>query len=90
MCGLNTSFLSLQTQSSYSLVVEAKDRGGELGGNAATSSLEIKILDVNDNLPVVQSSSVSLGITVWHVPTPACIPLLKMCRCRLPCTGERR
>ncbi|NXN15556.1 DSG2 protein, partial [Indicator maculatus] len=49
--------LDRETQSSYSLVVEAKDRGGEVGGNAATCSLEIKILDVNDNLPVVQSSS---------------------------------
>ncbi|NXU88635.1 DSG2 protein, partial [Xiphorhynchus elegans] len=47
--------LDRETQSSYSLVVEAKDRGGALGGNAATCSLEIKILDVNDNLPVVES-----------------------------------
>ncbi|XP_059671491.1 desmoglein-2-like [Gavia stellata] len=47
--------LDRETQNSYSLVVEAKDRGGELGGNAATCSLEIKILDVNDNLPVVES-----------------------------------
>ncbi|NXY23569.1 DSG2 protein, partial [Atrichornis clamosus] len=47
--------LDREMQSSYSLVVEAKDRGGELGGNAATCSLEIKILDVNDNLPVVES-----------------------------------
>ncbi|NWW78204.1 DSG2 protein, partial [Climacteris rufus] len=47
--------LDRETQSSYSLVVEAKDRGGELGGNAATCSLEIKILDVNDNLPVIES-----------------------------------
>ncbi|KAJ7395330.1 desmoglein-2 isoform X1 [Pitangus sulphuratus] len=47
--------LDRETQSSYSLVVEAKDRGGEVGGNAATCSLEIKILDVNDNLPVVES-----------------------------------
>ncbi|NXJ20274.1 DSG2 protein, partial [Dicrurus megarhynchus] len=47
--------LDRETQSSYSLVVEAKDRGGEIGGNAATCSLEIKILDVNDNLPVVES-----------------------------------
>ncbi|XP_075350666.1 desmoglein-2 [Mycteria americana] len=46
--------LDRETQSRYSLVVEAKDRGGELGGNAATCSLEIKILDVNDNLPVVE------------------------------------
>ncbi|NXS53382.1 DSG2 protein, partial [Brachypteracias leptosomus] len=47
--------LDREAQSSYSLVVEAKDRGGEVGGNAATCSLEIKILDVNDNLPVVES-----------------------------------
>ncbi|KAM6088538.1 desmoglein-2-like [Chlamydotis macqueenii] len=47
--------LDRETQSSYSLMVEAKDRGGEVGGNAATCSLEIKILDVNDNLPVVES-----------------------------------
>ncbi|NWI63315.1 DSG2 protein, partial [Todus mexicanus] len=46
--------LDRETQSSYSLVVQAKDRGGEVGGNAATCSLEIKILDVNDNLPVVE------------------------------------
>ncbi|NXG84104.1 DSG2 protein, partial [Stercorarius parasiticus] len=49
--------LDRETQSSYSLVVEAKDRDGELGGNAATCSLEVKILDVNDNLPVVESGS---------------------------------
>ncbi|KAM6410652.1 uncharacterized protein J5M81_000923 [Pluvialis apricaria] len=49
--------LDRETQSSYSLVVEAKDRGGELGGNAETCSVEIKILDVNDNLPVVESRS---------------------------------
>ncbi|RMC15461.1 hypothetical protein DUI87_07653 [Hirundo rustica rustica] len=47
--------LDRETQSSYSLVVEAKDRGDEIGGNTATCSLEIKILDVNDNLPVLES-----------------------------------
>ncbi|RLW13326.1 hypothetical protein DV515_00000226 [Chloebia gouldiae] len=47
--------LDRETQSSYSLVVEAKDRGGEKDGNAATCSLEITILDVNDNLSVVES-----------------------------------
>ncbi|NXP55679.1 DSG2 protein, partial [Heliornis fulica] len=54
--------LDRETQSSYSLVVEARDRNGDVGGNAATSSLEIKILDVNDNLPVVESSSFELSI----------------------------
>ncbi|NXG28674.1 DSG2 protein, partial [Dromaius novaehollandiae] len=47
--------LDRETHSSYSLMVEAKDRGGESGGNAATCSLEIKILDVNDNFPVIES-----------------------------------
>ncbi|KFP03825.1 Desmoglein-2, partial [Calypte anna] len=48
--------LDREIHSSYSLVVEAKDRGGEIGGNAATCDLEIKILDVNDNLPVVEGN----------------------------------
>ncbi|NXK97174.1 DSG2 protein, partial [Formicarius rufipectus] len=50
-----TKNLDRETQSSYSLVVEAKDRDGASGGNSATCSLEIKILDVNDNLPVIES-----------------------------------
>ncbi|KFP73528.1 Desmoglein-2, partial [Apaloderma vittatum] len=54
--------LDRETQSSYFLLVEAKDRGGEVGGNAATCSLEIKILDVNDNLPVVESHALEGSI----------------------------
>ncbi|OXB65233.1 hypothetical protein ASZ78_006228 [Callipepla squamata] len=47
--------LDRETQSSYSLVVEGKDRDGAADGNSASCSLEIKILDVNDNLPVLES-----------------------------------
>ncbi|NWQ78224.1 DSG2 protein, partial [Columbina picui] len=54
--------LDREAHSSYSLVVEAKDRGGEVGGNAATCSLEIKILDVNDNVPVVESRTFEISI----------------------------
>lgn len=55
--------------------MEAKDRGGEAGGNAATCSLEIKILDVNDNLPVVESHAVSTIITVFSMfPTLSSTP----------------
>lgn len=58
-------------------MVEAKDRGGELGGNAATCSLEIKILDVNDNLPVVESRAVSTFIAIFgmflHLPVSLCL-----------------
>ena len=58
-------------------MVEAKDRGGEIGGNAATCSLEIKILDVNDNLPVVESHRVSTFITIFgmllHLSVSHCL-----------------
>lgn len=58
-------------------MVEAKDRGGEIGGNAATCSLEIKILDVNDNLPVVESHTVSIFITIFgmllHLSVSHCL-----------------
>lgn len=69
--------------------MEAKDRGGEAGGNGATCSLEIKILDVNDNLPVVESHAVSTIITVFsmflHLPVPHDKTL-----CKIPCTVEMR
>lgn len=70
-------------------MVEAKDRGGEKDGNAATCSLEIKILDVNDNLPVVESRTVSIIITIFsmflHLPGPHNKTL-----CKIPCTDEMR
>ena len=57
--------------------MEGKDRGGELGGNAATCSLEITILDVNDNPPVVESRSVSTFVTIFgmflHLPVSHCL-----------------
>ncbi|NXO57266.1 DSG2 protein, partial [Aramus guarauna] len=54
--------LDRETQSRYSLLVEAKDRDGALDGKAATSSVEIKILDVNDNVPMVESSAFEVSI----------------------------
>ncbi|NWI22156.1 DSG2 protein, partial [Crypturellus soui] len=54
--------LDRETHSSYSLMVEAKDRDGRSGGNAATCSLDIKILDVNDNFPVVESRTLEGSI----------------------------
>ncbi|KAG8133553.1 hypothetical protein E2320_011324 [Naja naja] len=43
--------LDREIHNSYSLVVEAKDCDGEVRGNAQVTSLQIKILDVNDNIP---------------------------------------
>ncbi|NWX88842.1 DSG2 protein, partial [Nothoprocta pentlandii] len=54
--------LDREAHSSYFLMVEAKDRGGNSDGNAAICSLEIKILDVNDNFPVVESRTLEGSI----------------------------
>ncbi|KGL72650.1 Desmoglein-2, partial [Tinamus guttatus] len=54
--------LDRETHSRYSLVVEAKDRGGASDGNAAKCSLDIKILDVNDNFPIVESRTLEGSI----------------------------
>lgn len=48
-------------------MVEGRDRGGAADGNSATCSLEIKILDVNDNLPVLESSAVSTFTMIFGV-----------------------
>ncbi|XP_014462265.2 desmoglein-2 isoform X1 [Alligator mississippiensis] len=49
-----TAWLSLdrEEKSSYHLTVEAKDRDG--AGNAQQCTAQIKIVDVNDNLPVLE------------------------------------
>ncbi|XP_058033017.1 desmoglein-2-like [Ahaetulla prasina] len=43
--------LDRELHNSYSLVVEAKDRDGQEYGNGQVTTLQIKILDVNDNIP---------------------------------------
>ncbi|XP_034285548.1 desmoglein-2 [Pantherophis guttatus] len=43
--------LDRELHNSYSLVVEAKDRDGNEQGNGQVTTLQIKILDVNDNIP---------------------------------------
>uniref|UniRef100_A0A8D0GQB8 Desmoglein 2 n=1 Tax=Sphenodon punctatus TaxID=8508 RepID=A0A8D0GQB8_SPHPU len=49
--------LDREEYSSYSLVVEAKDRGGDSTGNGKQTAVQIKILDVNDNIPVLEKQS---------------------------------
>ncbi|XP_041102023.1 desmoglein-2-like [Polyodon spathula] len=51
------STLDRETQSKYTLTVQAKDLDGELGGLATTVQLDIKIKDVNDNAPALEMQS---------------------------------
>nr|XP_048696483.1 desmoglein-2 [Caretta caretta] len=47
-------YLDREEQSSYTLTVEARDRDGEQIGLATNCTVKIKILDVNDNIPVLE------------------------------------
>lgn len=49
----------MQVQSSYSLIVEARDRDGDAIGLGERTTVQIKVLDVNDNIPYLEKSMVS-------------------------------
>ncbi|KAJ6662160.1 hypothetical protein lerEdw1_012625 [Lerista edwardsae] len=46
--------LDREEQSSYSLTVEAKDRNGQAIGRGQVTTVQINVLDVNDNIPVLE------------------------------------
>ncbi|XP_078543504.1 desmoglein-2 [Lissotriton helveticus] len=46
--------LDREKQSSYTLVVEVRDRDGNAQGLVGTSTVSIDIVDVNDNIPVLE------------------------------------
>ncbi|XP_023671496.2 desmoglein-2-like protein isoform X1 [Paramormyrops kingsleyae] len=49
--------LDRETTDSYRLVIKATDLDGDAGGKAATASIVIKILDINDNVPTLEKES---------------------------------
>lgn len=52
--------LDRETQSSYSLVVSGSDLNGAAGGLSGQCDANIKILDVNDNFPMLEFDSYSV------------------------------
>lgn len=40
----------------YTVVIQAKDMGGQLGGLAGTTTVNITLSDINDNLPMFDQS----------------------------------
>lgn len=40
-----------ETQDEYLVVLQAKDMGGHLGGLSGTTTVTVKLSDVNDNPP---------------------------------------
>lgn len=57
-----------ETRENYSVVIQAKDMGGQLGGLAGTTTVNITLSDINDNLPIFdQSKSTSCLFVFLHI-----------------------
>lgn len=62
-------FIALQEHSSYTLTVEARDGNGQITDKPVKQAqVQIRILDVNDNVPVVKTALVTI-IFVTNVST---------------------
>ena len=62
-------FIALQEYSSYTLIVEARDGNGQITDKPVKQAqVQIRILDVNDNIPVVDRNVVTI-IFITNVPT---------------------
>ncbi|XP_070303756.1 desmoglein-2.1 isoform X2 [Salvelinus sp. IW2-2015] len=46
--------LDRETHDSYTIIVQGADMGGAAGGNTGTGTVEIKVLDINDNIPTLE------------------------------------
>lgn len=54
-------FIALQEHSSYTLTVEARDGNGQITDKPVKQAqVQIRILDVNDNIPVVKNGMVTI------------------------------
>lgn len=56
-----------ETQDQYLVLLQAKDMGGHLGGLSGTTTVTVKLSDVNDNPPRFTQSESSTGGTVGGV-----------------------
>lgn len=45
-----------ETRENYSVVIQAKDMGGQMGGLAGTTTVNITLTDINDNPPMFDQS----------------------------------
>lgn len=67
-----------ETQDQYLVLLQAKDMGGHLGGLSGTTTVTVKLSDVNDNPPRFTQSKSSTGGTVgggglfWGILVRSC------------------
>ncbi|XP_071342908.1 uncharacterized protein [Trachinotus anak] len=53
------STLDRETHDFYRLIIEGADLGGAAGGLTGTGTVEIQVLDINDNIPTLEKSEYS-------------------------------
>lgn len=56
MVRVSLADMDRETRENYTVVIQAKDMGGQLGGLAGTTTINITLSDVNDNAPVFDQS----------------------------------
>lgn len=56
MVRVSLADMDRETRENYSVVIQAKDMGGQLGGLAGTTTLNITLSDINDNPPMFDQS----------------------------------
>ncbi|XP_034039169.1 desmoglein-2-like [Thalassophryne amazonica] len=49
--------LDRETQDTYKVMIKASDLNGQPGGHTGTGEVEIKLLDINDNIPTLEKES---------------------------------
>ncbi|XP_060773818.1 cadherin-24 [Neoarius graeffei] len=60
--------LDRETQDQYLIVLQAKDMGGHLGGLSGTTTVTVKLTDVNDNPPHFTQSSWLFSVSELAAP----------------------
>ena len=58
-----------ETRENYSVVIQAKDMGGQLGGLAGTTTINITLSDINDNPPMFDQSKTRCLLAVLLICT---------------------
>lgn len=56
MVRVSLADMDRETRENYTVVIQAKDMGGQLGGLAGTTTVNVTLGDVNDNPPMFDQS----------------------------------
>uniref|UniRef100_A0A8C7Y3W0 Cadherin 20 n=1 Tax=Oryzias sinensis TaxID=183150 RepID=A0A8C7Y3W0_9TELE len=62
MVRVSLADMDRETRENYTVVIQAKDMGGQLGGLAGTTTINITLSDVNDNAPVFEKRLYQMSV----------------------------